>query len=169
MSSLPIVSWMICNVLQSQGDGDRTLLRSLQTMTDVYLFYFSKCLKTLTGISVGEGQSCLWGLCCSAAEGLQTHQVLFAVSDLRRHGIGVCDTNCIFLSRFLKKTEGAVSVYTFLHFSFQEFLTAVFYALKNDNSWIFFLSSRENVTRNVLTIWKRFFIINDAILIWPLT
>uniref|UniRef100_A0A2K5YMS2 NACHT domain-containing protein n=1 Tax=Mandrillus leucophaeus TaxID=9568 RepID=A0A2K5YMS2_MANLE len=134
MSSLPIVSWMICSVLQSQGDGDRTLLRSLQTMTDVYLFYFSKCLKTLTGISVWEGQSCLWGLCCLAAEGLQNHQVLFAVGDLRRHGIGVCDTNYIFLSRFLKKAEGAVSVYTFLHFSFQEFLTAVFHALKNDNT-----------------------------------
>ncbi|XP_032106779.1 NACHT, LRR and PYD domains-containing protein 3 [Sapajus apella] len=136
MSSLPIVSWMICNVLQPKGDGDGTLLRSLQTMTDVYLFYFSKCLKTLTGISVWEGQSCLWSLCSLAAEGLQNHQVLFAVSDLRRHGIGVCDTNCTFLSRFLKKAAGAVNVYTFLHFSFQEFLTAVFYALKNDNSWM---------------------------------
>uniref|UniRef100_A0A2K5D2Y0 NACHT domain-containing protein n=1 Tax=Aotus nancymaae TaxID=37293 RepID=A0A2K5D2Y0_AOTNA len=136
MSSLPIVSWMICNVLQPKGDGDGTLLRSLQTMTDVYLFYFSKCLKTLTGISAWEGQSCLWGLCSLAAEGLQNNQVLFAVSDLRRHGIGVCDTNCTFLSRFLKKAAGAVNVYTFLHFSFQEFLTAVFHALKNDNSWM---------------------------------
>uniref|UniRef100_A0A8C9AUG6 NACHT domain-containing protein n=1 Tax=Prolemur simus TaxID=1328070 RepID=A0A8C9AUG6_PROSS len=138
MSSLPIVSWMICSVLQSQGDGDRTLLRSLQTMTDVYLFYFSKCLKTLTGISVWKGQSCLWGLCSLAAEGLQNHRVLFAVSDLRRHGIGVYDSNCAFLNHFLKKAEGDVNVYTFLHFSFQEFLTAVFYALKNDNSWMFF-------------------------------
>uniref|UniRef100_A0A2K6F7X9 NACHT domain-containing protein n=1 Tax=Propithecus coquereli TaxID=379532 RepID=A0A2K6F7X9_PROCO len=138
MSSLPIVSWMICSVLQSQGDGDRTLLRSLQTMTDVYLFYFSKCLKTLTGISVWKGQSCLWGLCSLAAEGLQNHQVLFAVSDLRRHGIGVYDSNCAFLNHFLKKAEGDINVYTFLHFSFQEFLTAVFYALKNDNSWMFF-------------------------------
>ncbi|XP_006142885.1 NACHT, LRR and PYD domains-containing protein 3 [Tupaia chinensis] len=138
MSSLPIISWMICSVQQSQGDCDKTLLRSLQTMTDVYLFYFSKCLKTLTGISVWKGQSCLWGLCSLAAEGLQNHQVLFAVSDLRRHGIGVYDTNCTFLNHFLKKAEGGVNVYTFLHYSFQEFLTAVFYALKNDNSWMFF-------------------------------
>ncbi|XP_019805060.1 NACHT, LRR and PYD domains-containing protein 12 isoform X4 [Sagmatias obliquidens] len=138
MSSLPIISWMICSVLQSQGDGDRTLMRSLQTMTDVYLFYFSKCLKTLTGISVWKGQSCLWGLCSLAAEGLQNQQVLFEISDLRRHGIGVYDTNCTFLNHFLKKVEGGVSVYTFLHFSFQEFLTAVFYALKNDSSWMFF-------------------------------
>lgn len=71
MSSIPIISWMICTVLQSQGDGDRTLVRSLQTMTDAYLFYFSKCLKTLTGISVWKGQSCLWGLCSLVAEGLQ--------------------------------------------------------------------------------------------------
>ncbi|XP_023590222.1 NACHT, LRR and PYD domains-containing protein 3 isoform X2 [Trichechus manatus latirostris] len=138
MSSLPIVSWMICSVLQSQGDGDRALMRSLQTMTDVYLFYFSKCLKTLTGISVWKGQSCLWGLCSLAAEGLQNKQVQFEVSDLRRHGIGVYDTNCIFLNHFLRKAERGVHVYTFLHFSFQEFLTAVFYALKNDNSWMFF-------------------------------
>ncbi|XP_057169562.1 NACHT, LRR and PYD domains-containing protein 12-like isoform X1 [Ursus arctos] len=137
MSSLPIISWMICSVLQSQGDGDRTVMRSLQTMTDVYLFYFSKCLKTLTGISVWKGQSCLWGLCSLAAEGLQNHQVLFEVSDLRRHGIEVYDINCTFLNHFLKKTEG-VNVYTFLHFSFQEFLTAVFYTLKNHSSWMFF-------------------------------
>ncbi|XP_073918276.1 NACHT, LRR and PYD domains-containing protein 12-like isoform X3 [Castor canadensis] len=138
MSSLPIVSWMLCSILQSQGDDDRILLRSLQTMTDVYLFYFSKCLKTLTGISVWKGQSCLQGLCSLAAEGLQNHQVLFVVSDLRRHGIEVYDTNCAFLSHFLKKAEGGINVYTFLHFSFQEFLTAVFYALKNDDSWVFF-------------------------------
>ncbi|KAK2493288.1 hypothetical protein MC885_013407 [Smutsia gigantea] len=138
MSSLPIISWMICSVLQSQGDGDRTLIRSLQTMTDVYLFYFSKCLTTLTGISMWKAQSCLWGLCSLAAEGLQNQQVLFEVSDLRRHGIGVYDTNCTFLSHFLKKAEGSVNIYTFLHFSFQEFLTAVFYALKNNSSWMFF-------------------------------
>ncbi|XP_058568915.1 NACHT, LRR and PYD domains-containing protein 3-like isoform X2 [Neofelis nebulosa] len=138
MSSLSIISWMICSVLQSQEDGDRSLMRSLQTMTDVYLFYFSKCLKTLTGISVWKGQSCLWGLCSLAAEGLQNQQVLFEVRDLRRHGIGVYDINCTFLNYFLKKSEGSVNVYTFLHFSFQEFLTAVFYALKNDGSWMFF-------------------------------
>uniref|UniRef100_G3U486 NACHT domain-containing protein n=1 Tax=Loxodonta africana TaxID=9785 RepID=G3U486_LOXAF len=137
MSSLPIVSWMICSVLQSQGDGDRALMRSLQTMTDVYLFYFSKCLKTLTGISIWKGQSCLWGLCSLAAEGLRNKRVQFEVNDLRRHGVGVFDTNCIFLNHFLEKVERGVNVYTFLHFSFQEFLTAVFYALKNDNSWMF--------------------------------
>ncbi|XP_058147471.1 NACHT, LRR and PYD domains-containing protein 12 isoform X2 [Dasypus novemcinctus] len=138
MSSLPIVSWMLCSVLQLQGDGDRSLMRSLQTMTDMYLFYFSKCLKTLKGISVWKGQSCLWGLCSLAAEGLQNQRVLFEVSDLRKHGIGVYDTHCVFLNYFLKKAEGHVNVYTFLHFSFQEFLTAVFYALKNDSSWMFF-------------------------------
>ncbi|EPY73630.1 hypothetical protein CB1_002684003 [Camelus ferus] len=30
MSALPIISWMICRVLQSQGDGDRTLMRPFQ-------------------------------------------------------------------------------------------------------------------------------------------
>ncbi|XP_058514642.1 NACHT, LRR and PYD domains-containing protein 12 isoform X1 [Ochotona princeps] len=138
VSSIPIVSWMICSVLQSQRDGDRTPLESLQTMTDMYLFYFSECLKTLTGISVWKGQSCLWGLCSLAAEGLLKHQVLFAVSDLRRHGIGAYDTNCTFLRHFLKKAEGGVNVYTFIHFSFQEFFTAVFYAVKNESNWTFF-------------------------------
>lgn len=113
-------------------------MRSLQTMTDVYLFYFSKCLKTLPGIWVWKGQSCLWGLCSLAAGGLQNQQVLVQVSDLRRHGIGVYDINCTFLNHFLKKTEGGVNIYAFLHFSFQEFLTAVFYALKNDSNWMFF-------------------------------
>ncbi|XP_013359967.1 PREDICTED: NACHT, LRR and PYD domains-containing protein 3-like isoform X2 [Chinchilla lanigera] len=137
LSSLPLVSWMLCSVLQSQGDGDSRLLRSLQTLTDMYLFYFSKCLKSLKGISVWKGQSCLWGLCCLAAEGLQKHQVLFTVSDLRRHGVGVYDINGPFLTHFLKKAEGCDNIYTFLHFSFQEFLTAVFYALKNDNNCLF--------------------------------
>ncbi|XP_012582745.1 PREDICTED: NACHT, LRR and PYD domains-containing protein 12-like [Condylura cristata] len=136
LSSLPIISWMICSVLQSQEDGDRTFMKSLVTMTDVYLLYFSKCLNTLVGISVWKGQSCLWGLCSLAAEGLQNSRVLFEVRDLRRHGIGVYDTNCTFLNHFLKKTESDINVYTFLHFSFQEFLTAVFYALKTDSSWM---------------------------------
>lgn len=129
MSSLPIISWMICTVLQSQGDGDRTLMRSLHTMTDMYLFYFPKCLKTLTGISVWKGQSCLWGLCSLAAEGLQKQQVLFEVSNLRRHGIEVDDT---FLNHFLEKKklkEVSMSTLSF---------TAVFYDLKNDSSWMFF-------------------------------
>nr|XP_035933627.1 NACHT, LRR and PYD domains-containing protein 3-like [Halichoerus grypus] len=138
MSSLPIITWMICSVLQSQRHGDRTLMRSLQTMTDVYLFYFSKCLKTLTGMWVWKGQSCLWGLCSLAAGGPQNQQVLVQVSDLRRHGIGVYDISCTFLNHFLKKTEDVVNVYTFLHFSFQEFLAAVFCALKNDSNWMVF-------------------------------
>lgn len=137
MSSLPIASWMLCSALKSQEDDDRTCLRSLQTMTDVYLFYFSKCLETLTGVSVWKGQSCLWGLCSLAAEGLQKNQVLFSVSDFRRYGIRVTDTNCAFLDHFLEKAEGGADVYTFLHFSFQEFLTAVLYALKNDSCWMF--------------------------------
>lgn len=85
-----------------------------------------------------KGQICLWGLYSLAAEGLQNQQVLCEVSDLRRHGIGVYDTNCTFLNHLLKKVEGVVGVYTFLHFSFQEFLTAVFYTLKNESSWMFF-------------------------------
>ncbi|XP_055294418.1 NACHT, LRR and PYD domains-containing protein 3-like isoform X1 [Moschus berezovskii] len=97
-----------------------------------------QCFNTLTGISVWKGQICWWGLCSLAAEGLQNQQVLFEVSDLRRHGIGVYDTNCTFLNHFLKKVEEVVGVYTFLHFSFQEFLTAVFYTLKNDSSCMFF-------------------------------
>uniref|UniRef100_M3XXJ0 NACHT domain-containing protein n=1 Tax=Mustela putorius furo TaxID=9669 RepID=M3XXJ0_MUSPF len=136
LSSLPIISWMICSVLQSQGDGNRTLMRSLQTVTAVYLFYFSKCLKTLAGISVWKGLSCLWGLCSLAAEGLQNQQVLFEVSDLRRHGIGVHDIKSLFEKT--KQNKGTVNVYIFLHFSFQEFLNAVFYDLKNDSSWVFF-------------------------------
>ncbi|XP_077920129.1 NACHT, LRR and PYD domains-containing protein 12-like [Halichoerus grypus] len=107
-------------------------------MTDVYLFYFSKCLKTLTGMWVWKGQSCLWGLCSLAAGGPQNQQVLVQVSDLRRHGIGVYDISCTFLNHFLKKTEDVVNVYTFLHFSFQEFLAAVFCALKNDSNWMVF-------------------------------
>lgn len=118
MSSLPIISWIICSVLQSQEDGDRSLMGSLQTMTDVYLFYFSKCLKTLTGTSVWKGKSCLWGLCSLAAEGLQNQQVLFEVCDLRRHGIGVYDINCAFLNHFLKKVEGvSMSTLSFISVS----------------------------------------------------
>ncbi|KAM4818191.1 NACHT, LRR and PYD domains-containing protein 12-like isoform 1-T1 [Thomomys bottae] len=134
ISSLPIVSWMLCRVLQSQDDEDKNLMKSLNTMTGVYLFYFAKCLRTLKGISVWMGQSCLRGLCSLAAEGLQNRQVLFAVSDLQRHGVGIHETTCDFLNHFLKKVEGDVNMYTFLHFSFQEFLTAVYYVLKNDNS-----------------------------------
>ncbi|XP_017658622.2 NACHT, LRR and PYD domains-containing protein 12 [Nannospalax galili] len=137
VSSLPIVSWMLCSVLKSQGDDNMTTLRSLQTMTDVYLLYFSKYFETLTGVSVWKGQSWMWGLCSLAAEGLQKRQVLFSVSDLRRHGIRVNETNCAFLDQFFEKAEGGADVYTFLHFSFQEFLTAVFYALKNDSGWVF--------------------------------
>ncbi|XP_060039159.1 NACHT, LRR and PYD domains-containing protein 12-like isoform X5 [Erinaceus europaeus] len=138
LTSLPIISWMVCSALSLRGDNDRTPLRSLQTLTDMYLFYFSKCLKTLTGISVWKGQSCLWGLCSLAAEGLHKQKVLFEVSELRRHGIGVYDISCPFLNHFLKKTKGNGSTYTFLHFSFQEFLTAVFYVLKNSSSWMVF-------------------------------
>lgn len=51
-----------------------------------------------------------------AAGGLQEQWILFEVSDLRRHGIGVYDTNCTFLNHFLeKKAEGGISVYTFFH------------------------------------------------------
>ncbi|XP_042546009.1 NACHT, LRR and PYD domains-containing protein 3-like [Dipodomys spectabilis] len=138
ISSLPIVSWMLCRVLQSQDDEDKNLMRSLHTMTGVYLFYFLKCLRNLRGIPMWMGQSCLQGLCSLAAEGLQNRQVLFTVSDLQRHGIGINDASCDFLNHFLKKVEGDVNIYTFLHFSFQEFLTAVYYVLKNDDCWVAF-------------------------------
>lgn len=96
---------MICSVLQSQGDGDRTLKTSLQTLSDVYLSYFSKCLKTLTRHLCVEGTKLHVGLCSLAAKGLQKQRVLFEVDDLRRYGIGVYDTSCTFVNDFLQKKK----------------------------------------------------------------
>ncbi|XP_054977642.1 NACHT, LRR and PYD domains-containing protein 12-like isoform X1 [Sorex araneus] len=141
LSSLPIVSWMVCHVLP--GEDDKMFTRSLQTVTDVYVFYFSKCLQTLPDILMCKGQSCLWGLCSLAAEGLQKHQVLFDISDLRRHGIEDFDTTGTFLSHFLEKSKDDANIYTFLHFSFQEFLAAVFYALQNDSDGTIFNQMEE--------------------------
>lgn len=98
LSSLLLVSQMVCNVLP--GKEDKMLMRSLRPATDMYLFYFYKCFQILPEISLCKRQGCLWGLCSSEREGLQEQEALFDLSDPRRHRIEELNSNGPFNRHF---------------------------------------------------------------------
>ncbi|XP_041055736.1 NACHT, LRR and PYD domains-containing protein 3-like isoform X1 [Carcharodon carcharias] len=128
---VPAFCYIVCSVLkEKEGEGQK----QAKTMADIYSRYLSVLLKHHSRAqSSGEQQltQTLRNLTTLAYSKLLQHDTLFYQHDLEAHHI---ELNT-FVDSFLDKTtvqepECVVSVFSFTHFTIQEFFAALHYVLE---------------------------------------
>ncbi|XP_078506376.1 NACHT, LRR and PYD domains-containing protein 3-like isoform X2 [Lissotriton helveticus] len=122
---IPVVCWIVCRAAQEQMESGGHLTNACGTSAGVYVLFLSSMLKPQSRAS---GQDInLRGLCALAKEGTFQKKVLFDAEDLRRHGFVSSDSLAFLLRSGLLVETTACHMYSFIHLSVQEFLSALFY------------------------------------------
>ncbi|XP_059358628.1 NACHT, LRR and PYD domains-containing protein 1 homolog [Carassius carassius] len=127
--SVPLQCWMICFCLKKHLTGDDCVMRELKTNTSIYVHFVSTLLE-----QHDQSQSVLTmlrSLGQLAERGIQNQQVFFDEKPVAETGLDA--SICLFLYKgSLKRKEKQVSVFKFIHFSFQEIFAALYYVLLDE-------------------------------------
>ncbi|KAL1280889.1 hypothetical protein QQF64_015489 [Cirrhinus molitorella] len=120
--TVPLLCWMVCFCLKKHFTGSDHVMRELKTTTSIYVHFVSTLLE-----HHDQSQSVLTmlrSLGQLAEEGVKKRQVLF-------DNKSVSNPSLDFLTNvFLYK--GGKHFLKFMHFSFQEFFTALYYVLLDE-------------------------------------
>ncbi|XP_073704816.1 NACHT, LRR and PYD domains-containing protein 1 homolog [Garra rufa] len=124
--SVPLLCWMVCFCLKKHVTFDDHVMRELKTNTSIYVHFVSTLLE-----HHDQSQSVLnmlKSLGQLAEEGVKKHQVLFDEKSVAKAGLDPA------ITPFLYKHESFFKFY--IHLSFQEFFTALYYVLLDEEeSW----------------------------------
>ncbi|XP_078514934.1 NACHT, LRR and PYD domains-containing protein 12-like [Lissotriton helveticus] len=136
MCFVPIVCWIVCTVIKEQMEDKEDSLRDLRTITSVYLLFLFNLLKQQSLDPVQQNiTSNLKSLCALAEEGVYQQKILFEEHDIVKHGVDIPALQSLFLNNnIFKQCTDTVSLYSFIHLSFQEFFAALFYILEGNDT-----------------------------------
>uniref|UniRef100_A0A8C2CWD8 Uncharacterized protein n=1 Tax=Cyprinus carpio TaxID=7962 RepID=A0A8C2CWD8_CYPCA len=127
--SVPLLCWMVCFCLKKHFTDDDHVMRELKTTTSIYVHFVSTLLE-----HHDQSQSVLTmlrSLGQLAERGIQNQQVFFDEKPVAETGLDA--SICLFLYKgSSKRKEKQVPVFKFIHFSFQEFFTALYYILLDE-------------------------------------
>uniref|UniRef100_A0A2I3MIQ9 NLR family pyrin domain containing 7 n=1 Tax=Papio anubis TaxID=9555 RepID=A0A2I3MIQ9_PAPAN len=126
LGSAPAVCWIVCTTLKLQMEKGEDPAPTCLTSTGLFLRFL--CSQFPQGAQ-------LWGalraLSLLAAQGLWAQMSVLHGEDLER-GVQESDLR-LFLDRdILRQDRVSKGCYSFIHLSFQQFLTALFYALEKE-------------------------------------
>ncbi|XP_068280868.1 NACHT, LRR and PYD domains-containing protein 12-like isoform X2 [Nyctibius grandis] len=135
MCFVPIMCWTVCTVLERElGEGNDPSQPST-TITELYVSYLSRLLKCGKEDVKQDLKKFLPRLCCLAADGVWKQETLFEEKEIKERGLNHPVLRSLFLNEsVLREDSECVSVYSFIHLSFQEFLAALFYALGDEDT-----------------------------------
>uniref|UniRef100_A0A8C1KCB1 Uncharacterized protein n=1 Tax=Cyprinus carpio TaxID=7962 RepID=A0A8C1KCB1_CYPCA len=128
--SVPLLCWMVCFCLKKHFTDDGHVMRELKTTTSIYVHFVSTLLE-----HHGHSQSVLTmlrSLGQLAEEGMKKKEYLFLENRVTETGLDPAAT--LFL--YKKHLKRELPVFRFMHLSFQEFFTALYYVLMDEEkSW----------------------------------
>ncbi|XP_025230476.1 NACHT, LRR and PYD domains-containing protein 2 isoform X6 [Theropithecus gelada] len=127
LGSAPAVCWIVCTTLKLQMEKGEDPAPTCLTSTGLFLRFL--CSQFPQGAQ-------LWGalraLSLLAAQGLWAQMSVLHGEDLESAGVQESDLR-LFLDRdILRQDRVSKGCYSFIHLSFQQFLTALFYALEKE-------------------------------------
>ncbi|XP_030629294.1 NACHT, LRR and PYD domains-containing protein 3-like [Chanos chanos] len=128
---IPVICWIICTVFRERYKDGIELTNGLDTTTSIYVDFVSTLLEHhCQGLSQSV-PSLLRSLGQLAERGMLEQQVLF---DKKSVSETVSDpANIPFLCKFLfRRKIRQETMFSFMHLSFQEFFTALYYVLMSD-------------------------------------
>lgn len=124
--SVPLLCWMVCFCLKKHFTDDDHVMREIKTTTSIYVHFVSTLLE-----HHGHSQSVLTmlrSLGQLAEEGVKKREGLFVEKSVTTTGLDPA-TNVFLYKDSLKRKNREVAVLKFMHLSFQEFFTGLFYVL----------------------------------------
>ncbi|XP_064019364.1 NACHT, LRR and PYD domains-containing protein 12-like isoform X2 [Pogoniulus pusillus] len=129
---IPIMSWMVCTILEQELSKKKSLSECSKTTTQVSMSYLSWLMKTGRD-HLQDLQQFLLKLCSLAADGIWKHKVQFEEDEIKERGLDQPDLLPLFLNERVSG-EGADhgNVYSFTHLRLQELFAAMFYVLEDD-------------------------------------
>ncbi|KAL1281020.1 hypothetical protein QQF64_015620 [Cirrhinus molitorella] len=124
---IPVICWIVCTIFKRKG-RDGVVTSELTTTTSIFVDFVFTLLKHHSSLNQHEELDLLKNLGQLAERGTLTHQVLFSRNDLPK---AISDLpNIPFLCTFRQQERTYLKeMFGFLHLSFQEFFTALFYML----------------------------------------
>ncbi|KAI7790515.1 putative NACHT [Triplophysa rosa] len=126
--SSPVICWIICTVIRERFNDGAYVTSGLETTTSIYVdFVFILLKHHCQGLSESV-PTLLKSLGQLAERGVLERQVLFDEKSVKK---AVSDpAGSPFLGKFLfKKRTRQETMFSFMHLSFQEFFTALYYVL----------------------------------------
>uniref|UniRef100_A0A671PCK8 NACHT domain-containing protein n=1 Tax=Sinocyclocheilus anshuiensis TaxID=1608454 RepID=A0A671PCK8_9TELE len=131
--SVPLLCWMVCFCLKKHLTDDDRVMRELKTTTSIYVLFVSTLLE-----HHGHSQSVLTmlrSLGQRAEEGMKKQHVFLDEQCVAKTDLDPA-TSVFLYKDSLKRKNRQVPVFKFMHFSFQEFFTGLFYIILDENeSW----------------------------------
>ncbi|KAJ1206268.1 hypothetical protein NDU88_001677 [Pleurodeles waltl] len=132
---IPAFCWIVCSVLKESSTLDMGLPKS---MTDIYTHYLVVLLSHHTHKILLDSSKTLESILSLgklAYEGLLRHKTLFYQQDMKNNHLSTCNLLHCFLDKTsVQEPEGVEDVFSFTHFTIQEFFAALYYSLEEDIS-----------------------------------
>ncbi|XP_070943963.1 NACHT, LRR and PYD domains-containing protein 2 isoform X2 [Macaca nemestrina] len=127
LGSAPAVCWIVCTTLKLQMEKGEDPAPTCLTSTGLFLRFL--CSQFPQGAHL---PGALRALSLLAAQSLWAQMSVLHGEDLESAGVQESDLR-LFLDRNILRQDGvAKGCYSFIHLSFQQFLTALFYALEKE-------------------------------------
>uniref|UniRef100_A0A2K5Q8Y1 NLR family pyrin domain containing 2 n=1 Tax=Cebus imitator TaxID=2715852 RepID=A0A2K5Q8Y1_CEBIM len=127
LGSAPAVCWMVCTSLKLQMEDGEDPAPTCHTRTGLFLHFL--CSRFPKGAELGRT---LRALSLLAAQGLWAQMSVFHAEDLESLGVQESDLRPFLDRGILRQDRDSKDCYSFLHLSFQQFFTALFYALEKE-------------------------------------
>uniref|UniRef100_A0A2K5JS84 NLR family pyrin domain containing 7 n=1 Tax=Colobus angolensis palliatus TaxID=336983 RepID=A0A2K5JS84_COLAP len=127
LGSAPAVCWIVCTTLKLQMEKGEGPAPTCLTRTGLFLRFL--CSQFPQGAQL-RGK--LRALSLLAAQGLWAQMSVFHGEDLERAGVQESDLPPFLDRDILRQDRASKGCYSFIHLSFQQFLTALFYALEEE-------------------------------------
>ncbi|XP_056600653.1 NACHT, LRR and PYD domains-containing protein 1 homolog [Triplophysa dalaica] len=126
--SIPVICWIICTVIRERFHDGSDVISGLETTTSIYVdFVFTLLENHCQGLNESV-PTLLKSLGRLAERGMMKQQVMFDAQTVYRLVRDAAHSP--FLCKFLfKKRICQETVFSFMHLSFQEFFTALYYLI----------------------------------------
>uniref|UniRef100_H0XT48 Pyrin domain-containing protein n=1 Tax=Otolemur garnettii TaxID=30611 RepID=H0XT48_OTOGA len=137
LCEVPLLSWILCTVLNQQINQGEDIGFSCETPTDIYTHYLASVLASDPEVTARQHHLILLNrLCLLALEGLSHNTLRFSRNDLVSVGFTSDDVSVLQAMNILLRSSNHQVRFEFIHLNIQEFCAALASLMVLPRRWI---------------------------------